>query len=140
MSQSIIFEDLTTEIRLSQIAITPASLINHAHGLTCRLFPLTSLAACHPHPFSRNSNLCSSNCKYFNCFKFFIKFYCILIGNQQRRRLKYSSHRLHVFSKISLGHACSQPTPTFDVEATAHRSFNNTNHAPQHNHQPHELT
>jgi len=45
MKQSIIFEDLTTKIRLSQMMIMPA-LINQAHGSTCRLFPLTSLAQC----------------------------------------------------------------------------------------------
>ena len=128
------FEDLTTEIRLSQITITRASLINHAHGSkfqTCCLFPFTLLAAYHPHPFSRNSSLfCSSNCKCYKFIKFIIKFYCVLIGNQQRRQLEFSSRRLHVFSfGFSIRHACSQPTPTFDVKAIAHRSFDNTNHA-----------
>ena len=131
MSQSIIFENLTTEIRLSQITCPLSITCMGSKFQTCRLLPLTSLAAYHPHPFSRNRSLfCSSNCKYYNCFKFFIKIYCVWIGNQQRWRLEFSSRRLHVFSfEFSIRHACSQPTPTFDVEATAHRSFDNTNHA-----------
>jgi len=81
---------------------------NFKHLIAC------CLPSTHPHPFSRNSSVCcSSNCKYYNCSKIFIKIYFVLIGNQQRRRLENSSRRLDVFSfQIRRGHASLRPTPT----------------------------
>ena len=84
MSQSITFEDLTTEIRLRLY------LIDHMHSSNV-LFVSSHFACLLP-----SSLCCFSNCKYYIYFQNFIKSDCVLtmIGNQQKWQLKNLSHHL----------------------------------------------